>query len=51
MKKLLKLLPILGLALGSLNCTPDVDEGAGAEDGPDLESPDGEGGLEEPDVE
>ncbi len=27
MKKLLKLLPILGLAIGSLNCGPPVDEG------------------------
>jgi len=27
MKKLLKLLPILGLALGSLNCGPPADEG------------------------
>ena len=27
MKELLKLLPILGLALGSLNCAPPADEG------------------------
>ena len=27
MKELLKLLPIIGLALGSLNCGPPADEG------------------------
>ena len=48
MKKLLTLLPILGLALGGLNCTPDVEEGAAEDDGSELATPDaGEGGIED----
>ena len=48
MKDLLKLLPILGLALGGLNCGADVEEGAAEDDGSELATPDaGEGGLED----
>jgi len=47
MKKLLKLLPIIGLALGSLNCGGPADEGPAEEPEGTEEETAGEAAVEE----